>query len=192
MCPAQPPGPDRLRRRGDPLYLVSFGVCRDERRNHLTRNFSQKRKGRELRAATQESNSFRTKAARAPRFARVPYKAGALRSKTFRERPDHLHYQIIRFCNARKKVPGRGPARLLLNAEWHSCGDFGSGDHGESCRSAIKSDADRARQARAQNLDGYPYLAGGGLHFNKRAETHGQSENRAVVVDPTRGELAQR
>lgn len=61
--------------------------------------------------------------------------------------------------------------------------DQGSRDDFEDSRRAVKGDAGRTRQISSQNLDGRFHLAGGGLCFHERAETHREAEDCAVGVD---------
>ena len=49
-------------------------------------------------------------------------------------------------------------------------------------RSAVKGDAGRAGQVGPQNLDEPSHHAGGRPCLHKRAETHGQAEDRAVAA----------
>jgi len=61
---------------------------------------------------------------------------------------------------------------------------LGTRNHGESSRRAVKADAGRAFQIRSEDSDSRSHLAGTGYWLYKRAQSHGQTKNRAAVVSP--------
>jgi len=60
--------------------------------------------------------------------------------------------------------------------------DFVFRDHRKRRRGAVERDAGCAGQIGSENLDGCAHLPGGGLGFDKRAETRGQFEDRAAAA----------